>query len=116
MPLIIPFQQSLPLYDFTTVLDSVSYGFHVRWNGRDGAWFFDLMTIDGAPIAMGIKIVLGCFLGERCTDPNFPAGKMIVGESSGSGLDAGLDDMGSRVNVYYYTAAEVAALQAAAAA
>jgi len=109
MPVILPFQPSLPFYRVSTVLDGQTYQLNVRWNSRDEAWYFDLLTDEGVMLAAGVKVVLGVFLARRVTSEDRLGGALIASDLSGAELDAGLDDMGTRVLVYYYSAEELAA-------
>jgi len=109
MPRLIPLTPSEPFYSFTTTLEDVDYLFDVRWNAIDGAWYFDVSTVSEEPILPGIKIVLGASPGRLCIDPRFPPGAFFVVDTTGQGVDAGFDDIGTRVQLHYYTSAEVAA-------
>jgi hypothetical protein len=108
MPELLPIDAAAPHYQIGTSIDGAQYVLEVRWNQRDEAWYLDILDEDEDPIAHGIKIVLGSVLGKRCVDPRMPAGALIAADLSGAGLDATLDDLGTRVVVYYYSADEVA--------
>lgn len=110
MPQQIPLIPSEPFYSFTTTLDGTDYQFDVRWNARDGAWYFDLLTVEDEMIRAGNKIVLGASPGGLSADAEFPAGLFLVLDTSGDGRDATFDDMGTRVLMYFYTDAEINAL------
>jgi hypothetical protein len=110
MPVTIPFSPSIGNYRFGCTIGSSPYLFDVVWNARDGAWYFDLLSADQTQIYTSIKIVIGTALGRLCVNPAFPSGVFEAIDLSGAGLDAGFDDLGTRVVVYYYTAAEFAAL------
>jgi hypothetical protein len=107
MPVQLPLDSLDPKYRVGITLNDVPYILDVRWNDRDGAWYFDMLDIDDDPIRMGIKIVLGTALGWRSTDPRFPNGGIFAEDLSGEGRDATIDDLGTRVMVYYYTVAEL---------
>lgn len=109
MPQTLPFIPSEPFYGFSTVLDGITVEFNVRWNARDEAWYFDLFDEDGAPIAHGIKIVLGAYLGRRVNHSIFRLGVLVAIDTSGERRDATLDDLGTRVIVRHLTEFEVAA-------
>lgn len=95
-------------YTVSTVLEGSTYTFAVRWNGRAESWFFDLYDVNGEIIVAGIRIVLGIILGRRCTDTRFPPGALKAEDLSNTGVEAGRDELGGRVRVYYYTADEFA--------
>ncbi len=108
----LPLVPSIPSYDFATVLDGVSYVFSVYWNARDDAWYFDLLADDETPIRHGIKIALGSPLGRRSRSPLFPRGLLLAEDLSGEERDAGFDDLGTRVVVYFLPLADLTLLGA----
>ncbi len=108
MAVVIPFQNPpLPFYQFSTTIENVEYFFNVRWNGRDQAWYFDVLTLDNEPIASGIKVVLGTFLGRTTIHPLFRNGAFAALDNSSSGKDAGFYDLGTRVIVIWMSTAEI---------
>lgn len=107
MPQILPFQPSLANYTVSVTLLNIEYIFQVRWNQRDTAWYFDLLDDTESPIYSGIKVVLGAFLGSRCTDPRWPIGVFVATDTSNQGLDAGFNDLGARVQVVFYQLSEL---------
>ena len=107
MAIRLPFTPSVFNYRVGTTIEGVQYLFDVRWNGREQAWYFDLLDQDADMIRAGIKIVLGAMLGVRCADPRFPNGEFVATDLSNSGVDAGFDDLGVRVIVRFFTAEEL---------
>lgn len=103
----LPLRPSIPNYRVGTVLNSTPVLLDVRWNARDAAWYLDMLTEDEDPIAIGCKIVLGVLLGGRSTNPAFPVGVLMAADLSGEGREATLDDLGTRVLVYFYTPEEI---------
>jgi hypothetical protein len=101
MPQQLPLTSEHPQYRFGTSLDGVQFTIDVRWNGRDEAWYMDVLTDDGTPIRRGIKMVLGTLLGGRCIDPGFPDGVLIAADQARLGRDATVDDLGERVAVFF---------------
>lgn len=112
MPVQMPFvpaADSGPFYRVGVVLGDRQYIFDVRWNARDGAWYFDMFAEDESPIVVGVKIVLGALLGGRCVSADFPDGVFIASDLENTGRDATIDDLGTRVAVYFYTTDELEA-------
>ncbi len=107
----LPLIPSVARYDFATVLGGTTYVFVVYWDARDEIWYFDLLAEDETPIRHGVAILLGSPLGRRTIDPLFPDGVLVADDLAGTQRDAGFDDMGTRVLVYFLTPEEVAALQ-----
>jgi hypothetical protein len=112
MPLQLPLVPAIPNYRVGTTLDGEPYVLDVRWNGRAAAWYLDILDVDETPIEQGIKLVLGAALGSRTLNPARLRGLLRVSDLTGAGREATFDDMGERVIVYYYTPAELEALDA----
>ena len=110
--------QQLPLiastrgYRVGAILDGTPYIFDLHWNGREAAWYMDLLAEDETVIRAGMKLVLGARLGSQSAREDFPGGAFIVMDLSGTGIDAGFDDLGVRVQVWYMTQAEIDAATA----
>jgi hypothetical protein len=107
MPQRLPIDAAFPRYRVATNLGETQFVLDVHWNGRAEAWYLDLATEDGAPIRSGMKIVLGALLGIRSRDPRMPDGVLVASDLSGEGRDATLDDLGSRVVVFFYPSSEL---------
>lgn len=97
----LPFQPSIPSYDFVTTLEGRPLIWIPRWNGRDLAWYLDIEEIDETRIVSGVKIVLGAFLGRESPHIMFRRGVLVAVDTSGQKKDAGYDDLGTRVLVKY---------------
>lgn len=110
MPVILPLVPSIPNYRVSTTLDDTQFIFDLRWNTRDNAWYMDVSTEADEIIRYAIKIVRGAPLGRRTADPRFPTGLLVAAASDGSTTEAGLNDLGTRVQVLYYTVAELEAI------
>jgi hypothetical protein len=107
MPLLVPFTPSLPNYRFNTGFDGTIVTFQTLWNARDAAWYFDLFAADASIIALGIKVVLGVNLGRKSTHPFFFSNLLRAYDTSNQGRDAGIDDLGARVQVVRFSLAEL---------
>lgn len=98
-----------PVQTFTTQLGDTKYDFYVRFNDRAGYWTTDITdTYSQTKLISGMPLLLGCDL----LDPYLlMAGRMMVYDELGTSTDAGdpdTGDLGSRVNVYWFTPDEVA--------
>lgn len=94
-------------YDFTTTLGDVQFGFEVRWNSRDEAWYLDMYDADGVEMVMGMKIVLGTYLGRRSVHPWFAENVLAVIDTTLEERDAGFDDLGTRIQVRHWPVADL---------
>lgn len=97
----IPLTPSLGSYRFGAVIETVPYLFDVRWNVRDQGWYMDVRESDETPIVLGIKLVLGVYLGRRSNHDLFRNGVLVMVDLSIQGKDAGFDDLGVRVVMQY---------------
>lgn len=102
MPQQLPFVPSIPNYRVSTDLAGTQFILDARWNTRSEAWYLDILVEDETPIVRGVKVVLGALLGVTNVDPAFPAGTFLASDTSGQGLDATLDDLGTRVIVLFF--------------
>ncbi len=103
----IPFVPSTPAR-FSTLIGDRELVFEQRWNERDKSWYFDLFDNDENPIVVGIKIALGTFMGRISEHPSLVKGAFMAQDTSREGAEAGYDDLGVRVRVWYVTDGELA--------
>lgn len=115
---IVPASTELLDYEQTTTLDGRDYRVQVTYNQRADRWYLSLSDQDGAPIAMGLKIVAEVSLLRRISDARRPPGYLMcrdlqanepdfVGGEKSSARDPGRVDLGLRHQIVYFTLAEV---------
>jgi hypothetical protein len=99
---IIPFTSEKEV--FTCQLGDYLFRFRSLFNDASGVWHFDLsdattdeMLCYQIPILIGLDIL---------APMNMGIGTMIAVDTSGADLDAGPDDLGTRVIVFYYAPSE----------
>lgn len=111
---IIPTSQVDSDYRQITALNGRDYELRLRWNTRGRAWFCGIWDMDGNMLAAPRKLVLGAILFRynRAADDRMPQGILYLVDVTGSGLDAGLRDLGTRVFLCYAERAELEALAA----
>ncbi len=97
----LPLVPTTPNYRVATQLGDDVFILDVRWNVRDAAWYLDIRDDDETIIRSSLKIVLGTFLGGRVRAPAFPKGVLQAVDLTGAGEEATLDDLGTRVVVYF---------------
>lgn len=108
MAVILPCRTDINHYDMQVVLDGVAYTLEFHWSYREESWFLDVKTEAGDPIYVGQKVVIDWGLGRgRCRDPRFPPGLIIAVDSTSRDENPGLNDLGGRVQLLYYPAAEL---------
>lgn len=110
MPLTIPLIPSEPYYEFSIDLEDSLYTFEVSWNDRGQYWHFSLYDDTRQAISHNNVILLGSFPAWNVISDNAPPGVFSVVDLSGSSVDAGFDDIGTRVSLRYFPIAEFLAL------
>ncbi len=111
----LPTRTDLNWYTFGITLDGIQYTFEFYWNGRansgltavgtSGSWFFSLYDVSGNLLIAGIRVVLDLPLLFRYTAvEGLPAGVLCAQDTSGQELEAGQNDLGSRVHLNYFPA------------
>lgn len=90
-------------------LDGRLYTFRFMWNRRDNAWRFSLFLPDGTPLVYSRKIVVGFPLIRGEVDNRLPPGVLVAFDTLSTDTDPAQDELGARVPLVYYDAAEIAA-------
>lgn len=96
-------------------LGDTHYRLRYVWSGRTASWYISIATEDGAPIVAGRRLVIGVPLFARHQDPRLPDGDFLALDLSGQDLEAGRDDLGSRVVLWFVGRDEIDAVRAASA-
>jgi hypothetical protein len=100
-----------PHYTFECELEGQTYSFEATWNDRDGCWYLQLGDSSQNPLTGFQRVVLGTFLFANYTgQPNLPPGQFQAIDTTGQDQDAGLADLGSRVQIWYWESGTLAAL------
>ena len=103
--LTIPARPGVPHQRLFVELEGVTYGLALRWNETAGAWFANLLDRDGTVLLAGKRVALGIPLTLRAAyDRRLPPGGLLAIDTTGKGLEATLDDLGSRVKLLYVEA------------
>ena len=104
--------QSLPVNEQIVTLDDVQYRLRMRWAERLQSWFLDIYAADGTALVVGRRMAGDSSpYSARFRLTGGPAGTIIV-----TGRDPYLrEDLGTALEVVYFTEAETAALVASAA-
>lgn len=91
-----------------TALGGRDFVLSFRWNQREGRWVVDLADADGAPIAVGLCLVVGPDLLGLVVDERKPAGELVVLDTSGAlDADPGFDDLGGRFTLALFDPSEL---------
>ncbi len=96
--------QAYPDYTQQCELDGQTYTFRIRWNQRAETWHFDLSTVDGVPIASGVKLVTGFPLFRKLVHPARPPGELCLLDLQMRDAEPNFDDFGTRFALMYQEA------------
>lgn len=107
MSVTIPCQTALTHYDMRVPLDGATYLLEFRWSIREACWYLDLRDEQEDPIYLGMKVLPNVNLLFRCVDERCPPGVLAAVDTTGAGDPPGIDDLGGRVQVLYFPAAEL---------
>lgn len=115
MPLLIPTRED-PYYQQRTRLEGRDYVLTFAYNEREERWYLSIADEAESPIATGIKLISNWpFLDAYRFDPRCPPGQLNVSDISGDGSPPTQLELGEgkRCELLYWTAAEVAEIEAA---
>lgn len=87
-------------------LDGTAYALKFSWNAQLDHWVLSVYDNAGTPIVQGRAISNGVNLLRGCTVPGKPPGALLAVPLDGVNEHAGFTGLGSRVVLYYRTAAE----------
>jgi hypothetical protein len=102
----------VPHYTEVFQLDGVTFTLQFDWNSRASSWYMSIYDGGGTLLAAGRRLTCDFPPLARFHDRRMPAGLITVVDTSGQQLDPGIDDLGARVVLLYFTYADVAAIQA----
>lgn len=110
-PLSLPLRQDVPAFSYTVDLDGKAYQLSFMWNGRESLWHLGIATAAGAVVLLGLPLAVDFpLLFSMRSNKALPPGEFIVVDLEGSGGSPGRDNLGTRFEVLYYTAADMAEL------
>lgn len=105
---LIPLEAEGSWFGLSVELEGRTFRLDFRWNSRTEQWVIDVFDGGGQAIVQGVRGVINVpLLAKYGARDDLPAGVLMLIDSSGNDEDAGLADLGSRVELYYLPAAEV---------
>jgi hypothetical protein len=98
-------------YTFTITLEEKVYRFDIHWNSRMKSWIADILDENDVVLANGMPIhVDSRIIGQLHHIVGMMTGELTAFDTTNRELDAGLNDLGTRVLLMYHEAADVAAI------
>jgi len=105
--IIIPTSQTESDYAQTVTLEGVDYQLFFHWNARQPGWYCEIRDAAGGNlIAAAKRLAIGTFIFEHDKDSRMPPGAFLLIDTTQSGQEPGLRDLGTRVFFIYVEAAE----------
>ncbi len=99
-----PDQDGAP-FEMQTVLGGLAVRLSFRWNDRMSAWVLSLAADDGSVISGSIRLCNNWdLLAVHRHAPRVPQGTLIAWAQTEPNRDAGKDELGGRVGVFYVEA------------
>lgn len=112
--ILIPTDTILPFFYQTTTLDGTAYVLEFRYNQREQVYYLRILLPDQTVLAQGIKIVSNYRLLQAYANAKMPPGEIVAMAQGVNDTPAALGELGNgqRVELVYYTRAEIEAIGA----
>jgi hypothetical protein len=94
-------------FSLSVSLDGEDYQFDFKYNGREDAWYFDLLDVAGNQLRSGVKVVSNFPLLWRYRDATRPDGEVLAIDTRSAPEDPLLADLGTLINMAYEQAESV---------
>lgn len=96
--------QNVPSFSQRVELDGAEFVLTFDWIGRSGSWALSIADAEEEEIVSGIAVRLGWPLLGRFVGSRLPRGELFAIDTTGSGVEPGLGDLGARVALVYVEA------------
>ena len=96
-----------PDYVQGIALDGQLYALRLMWNTRTDHWMLLLSLPDETPVVEGRMVVNGVDLLRACVAAGRPPGQLLAVPVDSRTEHAGLNDLGTRVMLYYAEEADL---------
>lgn len=108
MPRVIPLDPTLLAYERRLAVDGVELVFDVEWRARVASWYITLRQASGAAIVGPRRVATDAPLASGELDARLPPGVFIVVRIGGGDADPDVTELGTLVQLQYWTPAEIA--------
>lgn len=96
-------------FAFTVELDGRAVVVELRWNERAASWFLSLAERGGVALLAGRRVVADApLVGRLRARDGVPPGELVAVDTGGRGEDPDRADLGTRVQLIYIEAADLA--------
>ena len=97
----LPVRSDLKAYEFQVDLDNAAFTLKYRFNERLGRWTMDIATNVGADILTGLPLLTDVPLTDQFRFEELPPGRFILVDKTGENKNAGAEDLGNDVLMFY---------------
>lgn len=109
----LPTRTDAARYSFEIDLEDDTFTFSFEWNDRDSGWYMSIADATGTVLLAGRRVVVGYPLINIYRDARLPQGSLEAIDTSSTGEEAGVGDLGDRVKLIYTPFADLVASGAA---
>jgi hypothetical protein len=104
-------RNDVPEFSYVVELEGASYLLTFKYNERATSWYLDIATREAVVLLYGLPLTTGFpLLFSHRSRAGLPPGEFIVVDLEGKSERPGRTTLGTRFQVLYYSAAEMAAL------
>lgn len=107
--LVLPIRSDFKAYDFQIDLEGVIYTLDFGFNTRAGRWYMSIYDQAKENLLIGdIPVLINMPLHDQYIDVELPPGRFIALNETGSNEEAGINNFGSEVKLFYQESGDVA--------
>lgn len=100
----IPIIYDQPRFKIRTVLDEIELVLFFNFNTREEKWFLDIQNSNEESVKSGLPLNVDQELITQFKDIELPPGSLFLYDASENHLECGLNDLGDRCKLIYYSA------------
>lgn len=96
-----------PGYEYDIDLSGVTYRLRLYWRERTQRWYLDLADAGGAPLFLGVQLVIDFALGIKHRGRRPEDGFLALVDVEGTGEPCTYEDLGRRCRLCWVTSDEI---------
>lgn len=97
----LPVRSDLKSYEFTIDLEDGTFTLRFKYVERMDLWVMDIADAQNVDIVVGVPVQTNIDLFGQITKSDLPPGTFIALDETGQERDAGQDDLGNDVKLFY---------------
>lgn len=91
----------------TATMDGTTFLLTLSWNQRSATWQISIFTSQEEPIRLGVLAAVNAPIFRAVQDSRLPKGQIWIQDIEGGSAEAGREDLGKRVRIFYLPAADM---------